>query len=277
MLFTETDFAGRNSKLAPKWIGPVVITDVNDTNAQVKLYSGKLKVLNVNRLKPFFEDSNAWGKFNDADEEFENCTPLSDDQLIKLKQATEDKPRTRQQTRLLQQAAQFNQPIINSSSNASPKEIDDATLDYLRTLACKLYITHLSPQEALTPQELEYWCSFDRQEVLRLLTGNPLGVLDHRDQSQLWSHAPPQPTPQPPIILPCPVHLPPDQAPAPPEPQPSTSRPVRDRRPPERFNPSPSFKIKKPKVFKSISRRLASYKQSLQDKTLPDPSSSSSK
>jgi hypothetical protein len=50
------DFAplGKNLKLTPKWQGPAKITEINDTKARILLPIGKLKVLNVMRLKKFF-------------------------------------------------------------------------------------------------------------------------------------------------------------------------------------------------------------------------------
>ena len=41
VLIKEMNFQGKNAKLAPKWIGPAKITDVNDTNARIKTAKGK--------------------------------------------------------------------------------------------------------------------------------------------------------------------------------------------------------------------------------------------
>jgi hypothetical protein len=51
------DFAplGKNPKLMPKWQGPAKIQEVNDTNACILLPNGKSKVLNIMRLKKFFQ------------------------------------------------------------------------------------------------------------------------------------------------------------------------------------------------------------------------------
>jgi hypothetical protein len=45
----------KNPKLVPNWKGPGEIIDINDTNAKIK-FKNKVKVLNVAKLKHFFED-----------------------------------------------------------------------------------------------------------------------------------------------------------------------------------------------------------------------------
>ncbi len=45
----------KNPKLVPNWKGPGEIIDINDTNAQIK-FKNKVKVLNVAKLKHFFEN-----------------------------------------------------------------------------------------------------------------------------------------------------------------------------------------------------------------------------
>jgi hypothetical protein len=51
------DFAplSKNPKLTPKWQGPAKITEINDTNTRVLLPNGKTKILNVKRIKKFFQ------------------------------------------------------------------------------------------------------------------------------------------------------------------------------------------------------------------------------
>ncbi len=45
----------KNPKLVPNWKGPGEIIDINDTNAKIK-FKNKVKVLNVAKLKQFFEN-----------------------------------------------------------------------------------------------------------------------------------------------------------------------------------------------------------------------------
>ena len=65
VLIKEMNFQSKNAKLAPKWIGPAKIIDVNDTNARIKTSKGKEKVINVEWLK-LFKSSEASTDQNDA-------------------------------------------------------------------------------------------------------------------------------------------------------------------------------------------------------------------
>ncbi len=51
------DFAplGKNPKLNPKWQGPAKIMEINDANARLLLPNGKTKILNLMRIKKFFQ------------------------------------------------------------------------------------------------------------------------------------------------------------------------------------------------------------------------------
>jgi hypothetical protein len=53
---SDTTSIGKNAKLAPNWVGPYEIVDVNDTNAKLKI-KNKLKIVNIARLKPFMEET----------------------------------------------------------------------------------------------------------------------------------------------------------------------------------------------------------------------------
>jgi hypothetical protein len=45
----------KTPKLVPNWKGPGEIIDINDTNAKIK-FKNKIKVLNVSKLKHFYEN-----------------------------------------------------------------------------------------------------------------------------------------------------------------------------------------------------------------------------
>jgi hypothetical protein len=45
----------KNPKLVPNWKGPGEIIDINNTNAKIK-FKNKIKVLNVAKLKHFYEN-----------------------------------------------------------------------------------------------------------------------------------------------------------------------------------------------------------------------------
>jgi hypothetical protein len=53
---SDTTSIGKNAKLAPNWVGPYKIVDVNDTNAKLKI-KNKLKIVNIACLKPFVEET----------------------------------------------------------------------------------------------------------------------------------------------------------------------------------------------------------------------------
>jgi hypothetical protein len=56
VLISNDFYVGKNPKLAPTFTGPGEIIDINDTNAKVKI-NDKIKVLNVNKLKLFLQNS----------------------------------------------------------------------------------------------------------------------------------------------------------------------------------------------------------------------------
>jgi len=72
MVLISNDFyTGKNPKIAPTFKGPAEIIDINDTNAKVKI-NNKFKVLNMNKLKAFFHDSNDNSDINPHYLDFQN-------------------------------------------------------------------------------------------------------------------------------------------------------------------------------------------------------------
>ncbi len=57
--YLETNFLGKNKKLAPKYCGPATIIEVNESVAKIKTEKNKLKSINVNKLKLFHEHLDA--------------------------------------------------------------------------------------------------------------------------------------------------------------------------------------------------------------------------
>jgi hypothetical protein len=53
---SDTTSIGKNAKLAPNWVGPYEIVDVNDTNAKLNI-KNKLKIVNIAHLKLFVEET----------------------------------------------------------------------------------------------------------------------------------------------------------------------------------------------------------------------------
>ncbi len=58
VLISNDFYNGKTPKLAPQFIGPGEIIDINDANAKDKI-NNKIKVLNVNKLKLFLQDKNS--------------------------------------------------------------------------------------------------------------------------------------------------------------------------------------------------------------------------
>jgi len=52
--YMQSEFIGKNKKLAPKYIGPATTIDINRRVAKIKKDKNKVKTLNVNKLKHFF-------------------------------------------------------------------------------------------------------------------------------------------------------------------------------------------------------------------------------
>jgi hypothetical protein len=56
VLISNDFYKGKNPKLAPQFRDPSEIIDTNDTNTKVKI-NNKIKVLKVNKLKFFLQES----------------------------------------------------------------------------------------------------------------------------------------------------------------------------------------------------------------------------
>ncbi len=53
--YVETNFLGKNKKLVPKYCGLAIIIQINERVAQLKTEKHKLKTINVNKLKHYFD------------------------------------------------------------------------------------------------------------------------------------------------------------------------------------------------------------------------------
>jgi ribosomal protein L21E len=86
VLISNDFYVGKNPKLVPTFTGPGEIIDINDTNAKVKI-NNKIKVLNVNKLKIFLQESN-----NDISNELQD---------LNFNKFSSGKPLTRAHTKLI--------------------------------------------------------------------------------------------------------------------------------------------------------------------------------
>ena len=114
--YAQTEFLGKNKKLAPKFIGPAQIIDINDAVAKLKLLNGKIKKLNVNKLKHFFP-----GEEVESEDKEENKNSADDPgELINFDPTTR-RPLTRAWSKLIKSDAIS--ALLNTTDAASADEI----------------------------------------------------------------------------------------------------------------------------------------------------------
>jgi hypothetical protein len=116
----------KNPKLVPNWKGPGKIIDINDTNAKIK-FKNKIKVLNVAKLKHFYEnveksaekesEANDFNQFNqNFNQQSENRLPDFNDIFNK---AHNEGPITRAKAKLIKykDAAQLALLLLKSEND----------------------------------------------------------------------------------------------------------------------------------------------------------------
>jgi hypothetical protein len=86
VLISNDFYVGKIPKLAPTFIGPGEIIDINDTNAKVKI-NNKIKILNVNKLKLFLQNNESEADKTFLDYDFNDTSS--------------DKPLTRARAKLI--------------------------------------------------------------------------------------------------------------------------------------------------------------------------------
>ena len=203
--YAQTDFVGKNKKLAPKYIGPAQIIDINDSVAKLKLQNNKSKTLNVNKLKHFFPgDQESAESEEDATDANEQAADADAD-LINF-DPTARRPMTRAWSRLIKSDAIS--ALVNKTDAASADEI----WYKLNGIAYKLYHLNLDFNQ-LTSQELKLWKSFPQEDIFEWLTGSPIHPPDYNEYIRIRTKGD-QPDPGPP------APDQPDLAPAPEQPGP---------------------------------------------------------
>jgi hypothetical protein len=217
--YSQTEWIGKNKKLAPKWLGPALIIQINESVAVIKLSNNKTKALNVKRLKHFFpreeEDSEAEDESapddtvpnKNAPEESE-AKEFNQEKLINFDSLTNtSRPNTRAWAKL-------------SHADAISELIKEETWYKLNNIAFKLYHSNLEFED-LTSQELKFWKSFDQEDIFEVLTGSPIHPPCYAQYWRITSSPAPeqeqtQPNPQPQQ----PAQGPNPDIPAPPAPEP---------------------------------------------------------
>jgi hypothetical protein len=179
--YTQTDFLKKNRKLAPKWLGPAIIIQVNESVAKIKLDNHKIKTFNVKRLKHYIARD---GDSEETDDESSNET----DKEIDLENLN---PTNRPNTRAW--AKQNKEPI---SSILEPD-----TCFQLNKIAFKIYHSNFN-LEQLSESERVLWKSIPLGNIFYNLTGDSCRPPDYnkylriRQSDSNWQqphqHPPPQ-------------------------------------------------------------------------------------
>jgi len=148
--YLQTEFIGKNKKLAPKYLGPATIIDINKSVAKIKTDKNKVEMLNVNKLKHFFPGE-------DKEEDTKNHSQKAE-KLIKF-DLTMTRPLTRAWSKLIKNTAAIS-ALINKSDTASSKEI----WYKLNCIAYKLYHLNLDLKQ-LTTKEIKFWKKFKQEDI----------------------------------------------------------------------------------------------------------------
>jgi len=173
--YLETNFLGKNKKLAPKYCGPATIIDVNESVAKIKTEKNKVKSINVNKLKLFRESLE-----EDAESESEAETEaIEKEDLIKFDPSTR-RPLTRAWSKLIKSDAIS--ALITKTDAASSEEI----WYKLNSIAYKLY--HLNCEfNQLTSEELKFWKQFKQEDIFEWLSGSPIHPPDYSEYIRVRS------------------------------------------------------------------------------------------
>ena len=161
VLYTEYNFLGKNKKLAPKWLGPATIVEVNETNVKIKCSNNKIKLLNVSHIKPFVFAPPSQANDFPEDETFESdaqhfpVDPPPNNDFLNTPPPT--RPHTRSLTRLLQERHTINFVEIDLRRKLSE-------------IMLKLYKQNV-PWDFLSPDEKALWSSYEVEDIMFFLDG----------------------------------------------------------------------------------------------------------
>jgi hypothetical protein len=185
--------------LAPKWIGPATIIEINESVAKLKLLNNRTKTLNVKRLKLFVpkEDSQDDQDTQDEENDAEDSDSNQESTKINLEAFQNNRPRTRAWAKLI-------------NNDAASTLIEEEIKYKLNNISYKLYHLKFAFKQ-LTSQEQQLWKSFPLCDIYEWLTGDPYTPPDYNEYIRFRStpqpgqpHAQPQ-APQPNQAQPPPV------------------------------------------------------------------------
>jgi ribosomal 50S subunit-recycling heat shock protein len=247
--FKETNFLGKNQKLAPKWLGPVTIIGINESVAKIQV-GKKVKKINVKRLKHFIEGEEKEQHLDEAQKTLDELIdfheaggqpgPVQDELIEKLINPPGRTTQTERQPRTIQE--RLIKDLINTPESTRPRTrawaklnkeeasivVVDAEKEYkLNSIAYQLY--HLNKTfEQLTPQDYLFWKSFDQRDIFQWLTGDQYRAPDYKTYTRIKASDAPGFNPPP---APAPINPAPAPPPPPPPPPPAEQEPKKRGRP----------------------------------------------
>ena len=182
VMLKEMSFLNKNTKLARQFSGPHLIVDIDANNATIKMRkTNKLKTVNVERIKPFFEETQTEHALDE---------PLDFAPNDAFNQAG---PTTRARAKLIELQKQVSLLIneisecdlsadadANYNTELSINAISEDLRSYLMSIARKLLISDTDNFHELTPEEQQIWNSFPTSEIYEFLTGLPDEVPEFR-------------------------------------------------------------------------------------------------
>lgn len=188
ILFSESNFLGRNQKLSPKWLGPATIIELTNTNAKIKLTNGKNKLLNIMRIKPFIEE-------HATDFTEDDCKHIDQDATPTFQELINNQtgPCTRSRMMKAELAGQVN--LINDQT-LRRRSLTPLESHYITQLALRIYSNQIPDFDPLTSAERKLWDSLSKQEICLYLTGSPIGIPEWQS-TVYYGPGPDRPTTQP--------------------------------------------------------------------------------
>ncbi len=181
----------------PKWKGPGESIDINDTNAKIK-FKNKIKVLNLAKLKHFFEMSkkseDTEGDANQCFNQNQNFNQNEDQELKDFSdifnQAHNDGPITRAKQKLIKYKAAAQLALILLKSEA--ENIDSLCDPSDNCAQCESEDTYFANKNLLQFQwrQLKYTEQHCKQWLLRLMKkeANKINSTEHRCHSTVPEH-----------------------------------------------------------------------------------------
>jgi hypothetical protein len=182
ILYHEQTFLGKNKKLAPKWLGPATIVRVNETNVHIKCKTGKIKMLNVAHIKPFYIPQSEHDSAEQDEFEFLDNLQKPNPPNEVLSEPQEQRAQTRALTRLLQERHTIN--FVEADLRAQ-----------LSRISASLYRDKLNFCELPQADQL-LWKSFSVEDIHFFLSGQREHTPDYAQYIKIHK----VPIPQQPIV-----------------------------------------------------------------------------